>query len=130
MTLSLLVSVSPDSVSLCQIPSPTCLTYLGSSHFFVGSHFGDSVITSILPARPPGTGSFLSPTPLLTLPNLAPILDFWKDGEDGDVVTCSGGQNTGSIRIVRRGVGLVEGVVVEGIEDVRDIWGLKPSGSG
>jgi DNA damage-binding protein 1 len=106
------------------------LTYLSSSHLFVGSHFGDSIITAILPQPRPYTGSYVSPVPLLTLPNLAPILDFWKDGEEGDVVTCSGGQNTGSIRIVRRGVGLVEGVVVDGIEGVQGIWGLKSGASG
>lgn len=112
-----------------QIPSPTTLTYLSSSHFFVGSHFGDSLITSILPAPRPYTASYLSATPLLTFPNLAPILDFAKDGEEGDVVTCSGGQNSGSIRIVRRGVGLAEELVVDGIEGVDGVWGLSGRGS-
>lgn len=106
-----------------QTSPPTSLTYLSAGRLFVGSHFGDSVIVSLLQKAIAYKGSFLS-APSTTITNLAPIVDFWR-GDEGEVVTCSGGGNSGSLRIVRRGVGLSEEVVLEGLNDVEGIWCLS-----
>jgi DNA damage-binding protein 1 len=113
-----------DFLVLGEIPPPTTLTYLSSSHLFIGSHFGDSLILSLLPSPAPYSGSYLAP-PLLAFNNLAPIVDFHKaEGEGGKLVTCSGGMNKGSLRVVRSGVGLEEEGILEGIEGVEGVWSL------
>ncbi|PWN51805.1 hypothetical protein IE53DRAFT_313283 [Violaceomyces palustris] len=73
-------------------------------------------------------------------PNLGPIVDFVvDDGEGGDpssgsspqsrIVTCSGSGPTGSLRIVRNGVGL-EKVVDIDLPDAKRLWSINVGESG
>lgn len=106
-----------------------CLTYLTSSHFFVGSHFADSLILQLLPSPIPYAGTYLAP-PSSTYANLAPILDFCTAVQgEGQVVTCSGGNGGGSLRVVHDGAGWEEEVVVEGLVGVERAWTV-PKGTG
>lgn len=41
------------------------------------------------------------------------------------IVTCSGGQNTGSLKVVRKGAEFEELAVVEGLSHVVDVWPLR-----
>ena len=41
------------------------------------------------------------------------------------IVTCSGGANTGSVNVVRNGAVFEELAFVKGITDVTNIWGVR-----
>ncbi|EGN98024.1 hypothetical protein SERLA73DRAFT_109335 [Serpula lacrymans var. lacrymans S7.3] len=74
-----------------------------------------------------GRGSFLSV--IESYKNIAPIIDAALVDVDNSgqhaVVTCSGGQNTGSISIVRNGADFKAMANMEGIVDVTNIWPLR-----
>ena len=64
-----------------------------------------------------------------TFTNLAPILDFCVVSNDfgqSHVVTCSGGYNDGSLRIVSHGVGMSELANVE-LLGAQKVWALRRS---
>jgi len=106
-----------------------CLTYLTSSHVFVGSHFANSVVVSILPSPIPYVGSYLAP-PSASFDNLAPVLDFCVSAEgEGEVVTCSGGNGAGSLRVVRDGAGWEQELEIEGVSGVERVWSMPSPGS-
>lgn len=112
----------------CFDPSQTspakCLTYLTSAHLFVGSHFADSLVLQILPSPIPFAGSYLAP-PSSAFANLAPVLDFCVSARgEGGVVTCSGGNGAGSLRVVRDGAGWEEELRVEGVDAVDRVWSV------
>ena len=116
----------------------SCLVHLGDGLLFVGSHYGDS---QVFLANVPG----LSLTPVQTLPNIAPILDFNimdmgnREGEgqttneyssgQARIVTGSGVHKDGSLRSVRSGVGLEDIGVLAEMNNVRALFPLRPSGS-
>ncbi|KIJ17938.1 hypothetical protein PAXINDRAFT_72888 [Paxillus involutus ATCC 200175] len=61
--------------------------------------------------------------------NLAPIVDGILVDTDNsgqnEIVTCSGGRNTGSLKVVRSGADFREASVVHGIASVNRIWPLR-----
>ena len=114
------------------------LVHLGGGVIFVGSHYGDSqVVLADVPGR--------SLSPVQTLPNIAPILDFNvmdmgnREGEgqttneyssgQARIVTGSGVHKDGSLRSVRSGVGLEDIGILADMENVRALFALRPSGS-
>ncbi|KAK9449188.1 CPSF A subunit region-domain-containing protein [Limtongia smithiae] len=95
---------------------PTSMTYLGSGFFFVTSHFSPSTLFYLSPDAP-------HLRVVQTIPNLAPISDFrllYRDSTT-DVIACSGAFKSGSIRIVRSGVGVD---VLAEINDMPGVTGL------
>lgn len=42
-----------------------------------------------------------------------------------EIVTCSGGQNTGSLRIIRNGANFAVDAVIDGLPNVTTVWPLK-----
>ncbi|KAG0700426.1 CPSF A subunit region-domain-containing protein [Suillus ampliporus] len=74
-----------------------------------------------------GMGSYV--TELESFNNLAPILDAVLVDTDGsgqnEIVTCSGGRNTGSIKVVRSGADFSERATVQGLGNITNIWPLK-----
>ncbi|KAG9315581.1 CPSF A subunit region-domain-containing protein [Chiua virens] len=76
-----------------------------------------------------GTGSYL--LKLESFHNLAPIVDGILVDPDNsgqnELVTCSGGRNTGSLRIVKSGADFREAAVVHGISNIDRIWPLRDS---
>ncbi|GAA5851088.1 hypothetical protein JCM3766R1_006484 [Sporobolomyces carnicolor] len=60
-------------------------------------------------------------------PNVAPVLDACivggENGSAGFVVTCSGAYKSGSLRVIRRGVGFTEDATIE-VEGVQRLWSL------
>ncbi|KAG1898161.1 CPSF A subunit region-domain-containing protein [Suillus fuscotomentosus] len=74
-----------------------------------------------------GLGSYV--TELESFSNLAPILDAVLIDTDGsgqnEIVTCSGGRSTGSIKVIRSGADFSEKAIVQGLGNVTHIWPLK-----
>ncbi|KLO05927.1 hypothetical protein SCHPADRAFT_917631 [Schizopora paradoxa] len=111
---------------LGEISAPTSLTVLPSQFIFVGSHFGDSQLIRIEQTRP-SDGSHIQV--IERFKNIAPIVDAVLVDSDNsgqnEIVTCSGGQNTGSLRIIRNGANFAVDAVVDGVPDVIAVWPLK-----
>ncbi|OSX59780.1 hypothetical protein POSPLADRAFT_1048255 [Postia placenta MAD-698-R-SB12] len=61
--------------------------------------------------------------------NIAPIMDAALADLDGSgqpqIITCSGGRNTGSLKVVRTGADFQERAVVQGVPHVVDMWPLR-----
>lgn len=74
-----------------------------------------------------GLGSHLAELERFT--NLAPtvdavLVDFDNTGQK-EIVTCSGGRSTGSLRAVRRGADFKEAAVIKGVAGVTKVWTLR-----
>jgi DNA damage-binding protein 1 len=109
----------------------TCMVYLAEGLFFVGAHQGDSKVVRILP----GELEIMQ-----TLANIGPILDFTimdmgNRSEQGPgsefstgqarIVTGSGAWVDGSLRSVRSGVGLQDLGLLDDLEHVTHLFGLR-----
>ncbi|GJN94374.1 hypothetical protein Rhopal_007453-T1 [Rhodotorula paludigena] len=116
--------------------SPTSIVPLSSSHIYLSSRFGDSQLVR-LPSSvtsPDAMQDDAADASALQLvesySSLAPILDCCvvggEAGSSGYVVTCSGAFKTGSLRVVRRGVGLRELAALE-LEGVQRLWAIETS---
>lgn len=107
------------------------LVYLGEGRVFIGSHQGDSQVILIKPQAIEITQ---------TIPNIAPILDFTimdmgnRSGEgqanefssgQARLVTGSGAFKDGSLRSVRSGVGLEDLGLLDQMENITDMFGLR-----
>ncbi|PCH40170.1 hypothetical protein WOLCODRAFT_67201 [Wolfiporia cocos MD-104 SS10] len=61
--------------------------------------------------------------------NIAPIVDAALVDLDGSgqpqVITCSGGQNTGALKVIRTGADFQEKAAIESVTDVVGIWTLR-----
>ena len=106
------------------------LSYLDNGVVYVGSAYGDCQLVRLhatpLPAEE--GGGFVEVLESFT--NLGPIVDFSVVDLDrhgqGQVVTCSGVQRDGSLRVVRNGVGIHEQAAIE-LPGVKGCWSLRPS---
>ncbi|TFK91964.1 hypothetical protein K466DRAFT_514387 [Polyporus arcularius HHB13444] len=72
-------------------------------------------------------GTFLEV--LQTYDNIAPIMDAVLEDIDGSgqpqVITCSGGRNTGSLKVIRSEADFQETAKLQGLSGVTDIWPVK-----
>lgn len=85
-----------------EISTPECITYLDNGFLFIGSKHGDSQLVR-LSTTANESGSYVIPMESFT--NLAPILDLAvvdldRQGQ-GQIITCSGTFQDGSLRIIR-----------------------------
>ena len=111
------------------------LSYLGNGNVFVGSHQGDSQVVAIQPHAIEAVQTFS---------NVAPILDFTimdmanrsGEGQINDfssgqarIVSGSGAFGDGSLRNFRSGVGLEDLGLLDQMENVVDMFGLKTNPS-
>ncbi|KAK9358448.1 CPSF A subunit region-domain-containing protein [Lipomyces starkeyi] len=96
---------------------PTTLTYLDSGFFFVTSHFSPSTLFYLSPEEP-------HVQTVQVIPNLAPITDFQLVNRENttDVIACSGGFKSGSLRIIRSGVGVDALAEIAGIKGITGLW--------
>lgn len=111
---------------LGQTSIATSIAYLTDGYTFIGSHFGDSQLISLL----------VDPTPEKTYlkivksySNLAPItdfavVDFEKQGQ-GQMVACCGAYAHGSLKIIRNGIGIEEMASLGDMSELHDLWSLK-----
>ena len=122
--------------SLGQTSIASTVSYLDNGVVYVGSAYGDSQLvrlhaqpvrcaTDQVPATPDGLTYVEC---LESFTNLGPIVDFAVVDLDrhgqGQVVTCSGVNKDGSLRIVRNGVGIHERAAVE-LPGVKGCWSLR-----
>ncbi|GAA6009649.1 hypothetical protein JCM11491_001047 [Sporobolomyces phaffii] len=133
---------SLTATDLGDTTSPTAIVPLGSSLIYLASRFGDAQLVKV-PARLTASVSGLSRMVeagagdddddedlqlVASYPNLAPIVDSCivggERGSAGYVVSCSGAYKSGSLRVVRRGVGFTELATVD-LEGVQRMWSLS-----
>ncbi|KAH9841501.1 mono-functional DNA-alkylating methyl methanesulfonate N-term-domain-containing protein [Rhodofomes roseus] len=61
--------------------------------------------------------------------NVAPIVDAAMADLEGSgqpqIITCSGGRNSGSLKVIRTGADFQERAVVEGLANVTNIWAIR-----
>ncbi|KII87876.1 hypothetical protein PLICRDRAFT_42399 [Plicaturopsis crispa FD-325 SS-3] len=66
-----------------------------------------------------------------TFKNIAPILDAVQADVDGaghpELVTCSGGRNTGTLNGIKNAADFVEEAIVKDVEDITRIWPIRAS---
>ncbi|TMW57264.1 hypothetical protein Poli38472_003189 [Pythium oligandrum] len=105
----------------------SCLSYLDNGVVFVGSSFGDSQLIKLNPESDE-SGSYI--TVLDTYVNIGPITDFCvmdldRQGQ-GQIVTCSGADKDGSLRVIRNGIGINEQATAE-LPGIKGMWALRES---
>ncbi|CAG0890331.1 unnamed protein product [Darwinula stevensoni] len=111
---------------LGEISIPECLTYLDNGVVYVGSRLGDSQLVK-LNEEPDENGSHV--TMLESFLNLGPIVDMVvvdleRQGQ-GQLVTCSGAYQEGSLKIIRNGIGIQEHANVDDLPGIKGMWPLR-----
>ncbi|KAI9348294.1 mono-functional DNA-alkylating methyl methanesulfonate N-term-domain-containing protein [Zopfochytrium polystomum] len=114
---ALCLDVESSTISLDRLgkgPQPTSITALGDGLVVIGSHYGDSILVRLRPWNSMNTDDDSNQEhgfeDLKTFSSLAPTIDFCvvdteKQGQ-GKIVACCGTNKDGSLRVVRRGMGL------------------------
>ncbi|TDH74292.1 uncharacterized protein CCR75_001185 [Bremia lactucae] len=105
----------------------SCLSYLDHGVVFIGSTFGDSQLIKLNPNRN-DQGSYLDV--LDTYVNIGPIIDFCvmdldRQGQ-GQIVTCSGADKDGTLRVIRNGIGINEQARAD-LPGIKGMWALRES---
>ncbi|TYZ63198.1 hypothetical protein PybrP1_012947 [[Pythium] brassicae (nom. inval.)] len=113
--------------ALGETSTASCLAYLDNGVVFVGSAFGDSQLIKLKPERDEH-GSYLEV--LDTYVNIGPIIDFCvmdldRQGQ-GQIVTCSGADKDGSLRVIRNGIGINEQASTA-LPGIKGMWALRES---
>jgi DNA damage-binding protein 1 len=128
------VRLQMDTLGSCAIASTA--SYLDHGVVFVGSVLGDSQLVQISDEPIEEDAETLESTYLSVVEeftNLGPILDLdVMDHGPGlatrQVVTASGSSQSGSLRLIRNGIGMNESAVVE-IPGIQAMWSVKgPNG--
>ncbi|CAH1759117.1 8184_t:CDS:10 [Entrophospora sp. SA101] len=129
-TLHLLVLPDSEKIyyyDIGKISEPTSITYLDEGYAFIGSHFGDSQLVKL-------RKEYNSSNELMDLlenyVNLAPLHDFCVINLErqglGQLITCSGGNEDGTLRIIRNGIGVTEQASMN-ILGINGVWSLRPT---
>uniref|UniRef100_A0AAV1TCU6 DNA damage-binding protein 1 n=1 Tax=Peronospora matthiolae TaxID=2874970 RepID=A0AAV1TCU6_9STRA len=103
----------------------SCLSYLDNGVVFIGSTFGDSQLIKLNADRDEH-GSYVEI--LDTYVNVGPIIDFCvmdldRQGQ-GQIVTCSGADKDGTLRVIRNGIGISEQATAE-LPGIKGMWSLR-----
>ncbi|KAG6617756.1 DNA damage-binding protein 1a [Phytophthora cinnamomi] len=103
----------------------SCLSYLDNGVVFIGSTFGDSQLIKLNADRDEN-GSYIEV--LDTYVNVGPIIDFCvmdldRQGQ-GQIVTCSGADKDGTLRVIRNGIGINEQASAE-LPGIKGMWALR-----
>eukprot|EP00042_Codosiga_hollandica_P058516 m.883598 g.883598 ORF g.883598 m.883598 type:complete len:1092 (+) comp59884_c0_seq2:68-3343(+) len=101
------------------------LAYVDEGVVFVASLFGDSKVIK-LSTTEVADGRFFEE--LASFSNIGPIIDMCvmeldRKGQT-QVVTCSGARQDGSLRIIRNGIGILEGATLD-MPSLQGIWALR-----
>ena len=104
----------------------SCISYLDNGVVFIGSSYGDSQLLQLSTTADPESGSHIAELDRWT--NLGPIVDFvvtdlHRQGH-GQVVTCSGKELDGSLRVVSNGIGMEEQARLE-LPGVKGMWQIR-----
>eukprot|EP00010_Vexillifera_abyssalis_P006563 CAMPEP_0201548474 /NCGR_PEP_ID=MMETSP0173_2-20130828/5023_1 /ASSEMBLY_ACC=CAM_ASM_000268 /TAXON_ID=218659 /ORGANISM="Vexillifera sp., Strain DIVA3 564/2" /LENGTH=830 /DNA_ID=CAMNT_0047957879 /DNA_START=56 /DNA_END=2544 /DNA_ORIENTATION=+ len=106
--------------------SPSTISYLSDNVVFIGSRYGDCQLIRLLEDASPQTKSHV--LILDTYTNLGPIVDFvvvdlQREGQ-GQIVSCSGAYNDGSLRVIRNGIG-IEPYATINLPGVKGLFSLR-----
>eukprot|EP00794_Sanderia_malayensis_P018107 gene18107-19916_t len=104
-----------------------CLSYLDNGVVFVGSTLGDSQLVKL---KKISDGMDYVHV-METFTNLGPIVDMCvvdldRQGQ-GQLVTCSGVQKEGSLRIIRNGIGIQDHASID-LSGIMGLWAVKMAG--
>ena len=98
---------------------------------YIGSGSADNQLVRLSadpPVAPPGGNGHLEV--LETFTNLGPIVDMCVVDLErqglSQIVTCSGVYDSGSLRVIRNGIGIIEEAVAE-LPGIRGMWALRES---
>ena len=126
--------IALDTLGSCVMAS--ALTYIHDGLCFVGSCFGDSQLIQIMDKPIPiGEGSNeLEETTYLSVveeyTHLGPIVDFdlvpTPGSKQSQVITASGSSQSGSLRLIRNGIGMNEYAAVD-IPGIQSMWSIRKS---
>ncbi|BGO95653.1 hypothetical protein NBRC10512_004328 [Rhodotorula toruloides] len=109
--------------------SASAIVPLDTTTVYLASRFGDPQIVRFVSAEDEGMAGSAELALVDSFSNIAPIVDICVVNAHGQAanyaVTCSGAYKTGSLRVIRRGVGLTELAALEA-EGVQQIWSLTP----
>jgi DNA damage-binding protein 1 len=105
------------------------ISYLDKGFVFIGSETGNSQLIKLKTQPDPETKSLCEV--VHSYPHIGPITDFCivkgsgnlRQGQ-GQVVTCSGIQKDGSLRIMRNGIGIIEQAALD-LTGIKDLWALR-----
>ncbi|KAJ1548891.1 DNA damage-binding protein 1a, partial [Cladochytrium tenue] len=114
---SLSLDVQSSAISLDRMgegPQPTAITALGGGVVFIGSHFGDSVLVRLKSTM----------VDLVDEPSSMEVADGF---EKSKIVACCGANKDGSLRVIRRGVGLAELANIE-LSGLVGMWSVTLGG--
>ncbi|OEU20889.1 CPSF_A-domain-containing protein, partial [Fragilariopsis cylindrus CCMP1102] len=127
-----IVALQLDTLGSCTLTS--CLQYLDHGLVFCGSQLGDSQLVQIHDKPIPveddedDNTTFLSVIEEYT--HLGPIVDFdlvpMAGMGQSQVVTASGSSKSGSLRVIRNGIGMKEYANVE-LSGIQSMWNLRGS---
>jgi len=121
-------SMEMETLGSCNISSS--LEHVQDGLVYVASCFGDSQLVQIhkeplQPMNDMEASTFLEVVEEYT--NLGPIVDFDlvpTHAQQSQVVTCSGSSTSGSLRLVRNGIGMNECASVE-MEGIQNMWSIR-----
>lgn len=121
-------AIEMDTLGSCVISSS--LAYVKDGLVYVASRFGDSQLVQI--HREPLQMDVLdTSTTFLEIieeyTNLGPITDFDlvpTHAQQSQVITCSGSSTSGSIRLIRNGIGMNECASVE-MGGIQNLWSIR-----
>lgn len=120
------VSITTDILGNTTIAET--INYLDNGVVYVGSSLGDSQLVKLLSQPTEGNGHI---DVLDSYLNIGPILDMCvvdneKNGTQKQIVTCSGYDRIGSLRVIRSGIGIHEQASLE-IPGIKNLWSLRES---
>jgi DNA damage-binding protein 1 len=120
------VSITSDMLGNTTIAET--INYIDNGVAFVGSSLGDSQLIKLLSQPTEANGhvevldSFLNIGPILDMC----VVDDTKNGTQKQLVTCSGYDRIGSLRVIRSGIGIQEQASLE-IPGIKGLWSLRMS---
>ncbi|KAI8053350.1 CPSF A subunit region-domain-containing protein [Syncephalis plumigaleata] len=97
---------------LGQVSIPTTVTYLDNRYVYIGSHLGDSQLVHI-DSEPGFNGDMI---------NMCTVEQGLQMQEC--VITCSGGYEHGSLKIIRNGIGFTKQALLD-LPDITGIWSIS-----
>ena len=104
---------------------PNCISYIDNGVIYIGSIHGNSELVRLITERPDHGSHLIN---IQSYDNLGPIkdmliVDLEKQGQ-GQLITASGAGRSGSLRIIRNGVGINESAEIE-LSGIKGVWPLK-----
>eukprot|EP01091_Cochliopodium_minus_P000594 TRINITY_DN1052_c0_g2_i2.p1 TRINITY_DN1052_c0_g2~~TRINITY_DN1052_c0_g2_i2.p1 ORF type:complete len:680 (-),score=176.68 TRINITY_DN1052_c0_g2_i2:1364-3403(-) len=132
-----ILSLKPSQNKIVSIPvekigtvsTPSTISYLDNGFVYIGSSYSNSQLIKLKDEKDED-GSFIEIFEEHS--NIGPIVDFCsidleRQGQC-QIVTCSGGFNEGSLRVINNGIGIEEQATI-GLGGMKGLWSMKETSS-